>query len=99
MSPSTLRGDHSGSCTLLLEEVGSHYGKEGEGRERGGRGEGEGRERGGRGEGEGRERGGRGEGEGRERGGRGEGEGRERRGRGEVWMNGGRRGGRKGSME
>ena len=34
--------------------------REGEGRERGGRGEGEGRERGGRGEGEGRERGGRG---------------------------------------
>ena len=51
---------------------------EGEGRERGERGEREGRERGGRGEGEGRERGGRGEGEGRERGGRGEGEGRER---------------------
>ena len=49
--------------------------REGEGRERGGRGEGEGRERGGRGEGEGRERG-----RGRERGGRGEGgreEGRE----------------------
>lgn len=40
MSPSTLRGDHSGSCTLLLAEVGSHYGKEGEGRERGRRGEG-----------------------------------------------------------
>ena len=63
--------------------VALHVGREGEGRERGAKGEGEGRERGAKGEGEGRERGAKGEGEGRERGAKGEGEGRERGAKGE----------------
>ena len=43
--------------------VALHVGREGEGRERGAKGEGEGRERGAKGEGEGRERGAKGEGD------------------------------------
>ena len=77
MSLSTLRADHSDSCTLLSAGVGSHCGKKGE-EERGETG-GEERERQRRkgGEGEGRDRRGR-----EEEGKRGRGEERERKGRG-----------------
>ena len=64
MNLSTLRADHSDSCTLLSAGVGSHCGKKGEERERQ-RGRG-GEEEGRRGRGEEREKKGRGKREGRD---------------------------------